>query len=56
MPRLTLQWTLCVTALLAPFLVLNAQAQDATALEAQYKTCAKHYIPATNVLPKFTSS
>lgn len=52
MPRSTLQWTLCVTALLAPLLVLNAQAQDATALEAQYKTCAKHYIPADKCTPE----
>ncbi len=52
MPRSALQWTLCVTALLAPLLVLNAQAQDATALEAQYKTCAKHYIPADKCTPE----
>lgn len=29
-----------------------AQAQDATALEAQYKTCAKHYIPAEKCTPE----
>lgn len=27
-------------------LTAQLQAQDASALEAQYKTCAKHYIPA----------
>jgi hypothetical protein len=28
------------------------QAEDATALEAQYKTCAKHYIPAEKCTPE----
>ena len=32
------------------------QAQDASALEAQYKTCAKHYIPAEKLSRKSTSS
>jgi hypothetical protein len=44
------QW-LCAMALgIAPFAV--AQTQDATALEAQYKTCAKHYIPADKCTPE----
>jgi len=29
--------------------------QDATALEAQYKTCAKHYIPAEKCTPEIYS-
>jgi hypothetical protein len=29
-----------------------AQPQDASALEAQYKTCAKHYIPADKCTPE----
>jgi hypothetical protein len=42
---------LCAMALgVAPFAV--AQTQDATALEAQYKTCAKHYIPADKCTPE----
>jgi hypothetical protein len=28
------------------------QAEDASALEAQYKTCAKHYIPAEKCTPE----
>ena len=44
-----------------PFIVVSAlvfgqsptaQAQDAAALEAQYKTCAKHYIPADKCTPE----
>jgi hypothetical protein len=34
----------------APF--AYGQTQDATALEAQYKTCAKHYIPADKCTPE----
>jgi hypothetical protein len=30
----------------------QSQTQDATALEAQYKTCAKHYIPAEKCTPE----
>ncbi|MGA8761821.1 MAG: hypothetical protein WB562_02940 [Candidatus Sulfotelmatobacter sp.] len=42
---------LCATVLgVAPVAV--AQTQDATALEAQYKTCAKHYIPADKCTPE----
>ena len=33
-------------AALGPGLRATARAQDAAALEEQYKTCAKHYIPA----------
>jgi hypothetical protein len=33
-------------------LTTQVQAQDATALEAQYKTCAKHYIPADKCTPE----
>jgi len=33
-------------------LSMAAQAQDASALEAQYKTCAKHYIPADKCTPE----
>lgn len=31
---------------------MTAQTQDASALEAQYKTCAKHYIPAEKCTPE----
>ncbi len=31
---------------------VTAQAQDAAALEAQYKTCAKHYIPTDKCTPE----
>ena len=37
---------LCIMALSVIYFLPNLQAQDAAALEAQYKTCAKHYIPA----------
>jgi hypothetical protein len=50
--RSTLRSTLCLAVLLMPHLVLNGQAQDATALETQYKTCAKHYIPADKCTPE----
>jgi hypothetical protein len=30
----------------------RVKAEDATALEAQYKTCAKHYIPADKCTPE----
>jgi hypothetical protein len=30
----------------------GVQAEDASALEAQYKTCAKHYIPAEKCTPE----
>jgi hypothetical protein len=30
----------------------QSQTQDASALEAQYKTCAKHYIPAEKCTPE----
>jgi len=30
----------------------QSQGQDASALEAQYKTCAKHYIPAEKCTPE----
>lgn len=33
-------------------LTAQLQAQDASALEAQYKTCAKHYIPADKCTPE----
>ena len=33
-------------------LTVQTQAQDASALEAQYKTCAKHYIPAEKCTPE----
>jgi hypothetical protein len=33
-------------------LSMAAQTQDASALEAQYKTCAKHYIPADKCTPE----
>jgi hypothetical protein len=42
---------LCVTAI-AVALCAKAQGQDATALEEQYKTCAKHYIPADKCTPE----
>ena len=31
---------------------MTAQTQDASVLEAQYKTCAKHYIPAEKCTPE----
>ena len=37
-------------------LAAQPQAEDASALEARYKTCAKHYIPATNARRKSTSN
>jgi len=33
-------------------LTAQLQAQDASALEAQYRTCAKHYIPADKSTPE----
>jgi hypothetical protein len=42
---------LCVAAL-AGRLCAKAQGQDATAMEEQYKTCAKHYIPADKCTPE----
>jgi hypothetical protein len=42
---------LLVTLLLCG-LTAQLQAQDASALEAQYKTCAKHYIPAEKCTPE----
>jgi len=33
-------------------LTAQVQAQDASALEAQYKSCAKHYIPADKCTPE----
>jgi len=44
-------WTMCAMALLSPNLV-KGQVQDATALEAQYKMCAKHYIPSDKCTPE----
>jgi hypothetical protein len=44
-------WTMCVTVL-ATGTCLGTQGQDATALEAQYKTCARHYIPADKCTPE----
>jgi len=43
--------TLCLTAL-AGGLCAKAQGQDAAAMEEQYKTCAKHYIPADKCTPE----
>ena len=51
MSRSILAWTLCITAL-AGGLCAKAQGQDATAMEEQYKTCAKHYIPADKCTPE----
>jgi hypothetical protein len=42
---------LCVAAL-AGGLCAKAQGQDAAAMEEQYKTCAKHYIPADKCTPE----
>jgi len=38
--------------ILAGGISVRAQAQDVDALEAQYKTCAKHYIPADKCTPE----
>lgn len=43
---------LSLTAVLAGILCARVSAQDAGALEAQYKTCAKHYIPADKCTPE----
>jgi hypothetical protein len=51
MSKLILPWTLCVMAL-AGGLCAKAQGQDAAAMEEQYKTCAKHYIPADKCTPE----
>ncbi len=51
MPRSIVPWVLCMTAL-AGGMCIKAEGQDATALEAQYKTCAKHYIPAEKCTPE----
>ena len=48
MPR----WILSITAVLASTVCARAFAQDASALEAQYKTCSKHYIPADKCTPE----
>ena len=45
------RFTLCVTAL-AVCVCAKAQSQDATAMEEQYRTCAKHYIPADKCTPE----
>ncbi len=45
MYRMVLASTLLITAL-GVGLCARAEGQDAAALEDQYKTCAKHYIPA----------
>jgi hypothetical protein len=41
-----------LSTLLLCGLTAQLQAQDASALEAQYKTCAKHYIPADKCTPE----
>src|SRR5437870_843699 len=51
MLRSIVPWVLCMTAL-AGAMCIKAEGQDATALEAQYKTCAKHYIPAEKCTPE----
>ena len=43
--------TLCATAF-AVCMCAKAQSQDATAMEEQYRTCAKHYIPADKCTPE----
>lgn len=43
---------LLLLAFLASGISLKAEAQDAAALEMQYKTCAKHYIPADKCTPE----
>jgi hypothetical protein len=51
MRKSILAFTVCIMALMGG-LSMAAQAQDAAALEAQYKTCAKHYIPADKCTPE----
>jgi hypothetical protein len=44
-----------MTKIILVFLLLNASSalgQDAAQLEAQYKTCSKHYIPAEKCTPE----
>jgi hypothetical protein len=43
---------LIVTLFLSCGLSAPVQAEDASALEAQYKTCAKHYIPGDKCTPE----
>ncbi len=51
MSKSFLAFAVCIMALMGG-LSMAAQAQDASALEAQYKTCAKHYIPADKCTPE----
>jgi hypothetical protein len=51
MSKRILTLALCATAL-AGGLCAKAQGQDATTMEEQYKTCAKHYIPADKCTPE----
>ena len=51
MSKSFLAFAVCIMALMGG-LSMAAQAQDASALEAQYKTCAKHYIPADKGTPE----
>ena len=51
MRKSILAFAVCIMALMGG-LSMAAQAQDASALEAQYKTCAKHYIPADKCTPE----
>jgi len=51
MRKSILAFAVCIMALMGG-LSMAAQTQDASALEAQYKTCAKHYIPADKCTPE----
>ncbi len=51
MRKSILAFAVCIMALMGG-LSMAGQAQDASALEAQYKTCAKHYIPADKCTPE----
>jgi hypothetical protein len=51
MVKAMLRSTLLV-AIIVGALGAKAQGQDATAMEEQYKTCAKHYIPADKCTPE----
>jgi hypothetical protein len=51
MVKPVLRSMMCLTVL-AGALCAKAQGQDATALEEQYKSCAKHYIPPEKCTPE----